>query len=215
MRLQRSDARGFTLIEIMIVVLIIALMMGMGVAVLFPGNEAKLREQSAKLAGTIKFLYNEAAVKNKYYRLVFDLDQQSYAVESSTEPFLVRMIEEDPKKNAAKGEAPAEGEPGATPAAGFTGEEGMLVQTTKLPAGIKFKDVFVMHHKERQERGKVEAYFFPNGFVEPLVVNLSDEDEQTFYSLQVNPLTGRSKIRSEYYEAKPEELVPQPQEGSS
>ena len=66
--------RGFTLIEIMIVVLIIALMMGLGVAVLFPGNEAKLRDQSAKLAGTIKFLYNEAAIKNRYYRIAFDLD---------------------------------------------------------------------------------------------------------------------------------------------
>ncbi|MFO1462567.1 MAG: type II secretion system protein [bacterium] len=208
MDLRKTDARGFTLIEVMIVVLIIGMMMGLGVTILFPGDEAKLRDQSAKLSGTFKFLYNEAAVKNKYFRLVFDLDSQSWSVESSSEPFLVRMIEEAPKKADAAKEAEA------SPSAGFTAEEGFLVQSAKLPAGIKFKDIQVMHMKDRQEHGKVEVYFFPNGFVEPTVINLSDEDEQTFYSLQINPLTGKAKIRSEYFEAKPEELLPQPKEGA-
>ncbi|MCE9624220.1 MAG: type II secretion system GspH family protein [Deltaproteobacteria bacterium] len=205
----RDGEKGFTLIEVMIVVLIIGMMMGLGVAVLFPGDEAKLRDQSAKLAGTIKFLYNEAAVKNKYFRLNFDLDAQAYSVESSTEPFLVRMVEEAPTKKSADA---AKDAPEGTPSATFTEESGFLVQSSKLPDGIKFKDIFVMHLKERQEHGKVEVYFFPNGFVEPLVVNMTDEDEQSVYSLQVNPLTGKAKIRSEYYEAKPEELLPQPRE---
>jgi len=209
MRLPNTNARGFTLIEIMIVVIIIGMMMGLGVSILFPGNEAKLRDQSAKLSGTIKFLYNEAAVKNKYYRIVFDLDSQSWVIESSTEPFLVKMIEEAPKKTGAQ-DAPA-----GTPNADFTAEEGFMVEASKLPSGTKFKDIQVMHLKDRQEHGKVEVYFFPSGYVEPTVINLTDEDEQTFYSLQVNPLTGKALIRSEYYEAKPEELVPQPQEGAT
>jgi len=205
----KDGARGFTLIEIMIVVVIIGAIMGLGVSVMFPGNEAKLRDQTAKLSGTIKFLYNEAAVKNKYFRLNFDLDAQTYSVESSTEPFLVRMVQEAPKKkDAAEAKDTAE----ASPTAGFTEESGFLVQSSKLPDGIKFKDIYVMHLKERQEHGKLEAYFFPNGFVEPMVINLTDEDEQSVYSLQVNPLTGKAKIRSEYYEAKPEELLPQPRE---
>ena len=192
--------RGFTLIEIMIVVLIIALMMGLGVAVLFPGNEAKLRDQSSKIAGTVKFLYNEAAIKNRYYRLSFDLDSQSYRVESSDQPYLVRMVDEAQKKKEA------DKDPEASPEAEFAQEEGLLVQATKLPAGIKFKDISVMHLPARVEQGKVEIYFFPNGFVEPSVINLTDEDEENFYSLQLNPMTGRTRIRSEYFEINPQEL---------
>lgn len=185
----------------MIVVLIIALMMGLGVAVLFPGNEAKLRDQSAQLAGTVKFLYNEAAIKNRYYRLAFDLDSQSYRVESSEQPYLVRMVDESQKKKDA------EKRPEGTPeGASFAQEEGLLVKPVRLPSGIKFKDISVMHLPTRVEQGKVEVYFFPNGFVEPSVINLTDEDEENFYSLQLNPMTGRVKIRSEYFEVNPEDL---------
>lgn len=185
----------------MIVVLIIALMMGLGVAVLFPGNEAKLRDQSSQLAGTIKFLYNEAAIKNRYYRLSFDLDGRSYRVESSDQPYLVRMVDEAQKKKDA------EKNPEATPeGASFAQEEGFLVAPVRLPSGIKFKDITVMHLPARVEQGKVEIYFFPNGFVEPSVINLTDEDEENAYSLQLNPMTGRAKIRSEYFEVNPEDL---------
>lgn len=185
----------------MIVVLIIALMMSLGVAVLFPGNEAKLRDQSSKIAGTVKFLYNEAAIKNRYYRIVFDLDGRAYKVESSDQPYLVRMIDETQKKRES------DKKPEGTPeGASFTQEEGMLVQPEKLPAGIKFKDISVMHLPTRVESGKVEVYFFPTGFVEPTIINLTDDDEETFYSLQLNPMTGRAKIRSEYFESNPEDL---------
>ncbi|HCU23393.1 MAG TPA: hypothetical protein DF383_00105 [Deltaproteobacteria bacterium] len=184
---------GFTLIEILIVIVIIGAMMGLGVSVLFPGNEAKLRDSAARLAGTIKFLYNEAAIKKKYYRLVFDLDSQSYSVESSSEPFLLQMIEK----------------PEPSPQAGaFTEESGFLVENSRLPSGIKIKDISVLHLKDRRESGKVFIAFFPNGYVEPAVINLADEDEAVFYSLEVSPLTGRTKIRSEYYEVRPEELRP-------
>ncbi|HEX5034787.1 MAG TPA: hypothetical protein VFW62_09920, partial [bacterium] len=95
----------------------------------------------------------------------------------------------------------------ATPeGASFAQEEGSLVRPVRMPAGIKIKDISVMHLPARVEQGKVEVYFFPNGFVEPSVINLTDEDEENFYSLQLNPMTGRVRIRSEYFEVNPEDL---------
>ncbi len=208
-----ENQRGMTMIEIMIVVAIIGTMMGIGVSVLFPGSEAKLREQSIRLAATIKFLYNEAAIKNKYYRLAFDLDSQSYSVESSREPFLVEIEAEQTvkKKFSASVASPNPSQASPAPEGGFSEESEFMVRPTSLPGGIKFKDISVAHMKNRQEQGKVYAYFFPNGWVEGMVINMADEDEENFYSLEVNPLTGKSKLRNEYYEVKPGELRPEVQ----
>jgi prepilin-type N-terminal cleavage/methylation domain len=201
--LGQLSQRGMSLIEIMITMAIIGAMMALAASFLFPGNEAKMREETVRLAGVVKFVYNEAAIKNRYYRLTFDLDAGSYSVESSTDPFRITILEEGAKPPPAAPENPEASPTGAT----FTQEtDQFLVQPHSLPAGVKFKDVFVLHDKDRQSAGKVFAYFFPNGWAEKMVVNFTDEDEESFYSVEVNPLTGKSKIRSEYYEIKEQDL---------
>lgn len=196
-----------TLIEIMIVVAIIGGIMALATYVMFPSDDAKVRDAASRLAGTIKFVYNEAAVKNKYYRLVYHLEEGSYQVESSTEPFTVALEEEGSKpaqkqKNPETPEEPqANGEGG-----GFTVEDSLMVRPVKFPTGVKFKDIMVMHSPDKIEFGTAYSYFLPNGWAEPIVINLSDQDEQSFYSLEVNPLTGKSTIRTEYREMHPEEL---------
>ncbi len=200
-----THAAGMTLIEIMIVVALIGGMMALGTTVMFPSDDAKLREEAVRLAGTIKFIYNEAAIKNKYYRLAFNLEENSYRVESSTEPFFVSTDEDEKKPSGIDkpvgADGAAEGADGeVVPPPTFTAEEGVMVKPVKLPSGLKIKDVSVLHAPERREVGIVHAYFLPNGWAEPMVINLSDEGEEAFYSLQINPLTGKAKIRTEYRE---------------
>jgi general secretion pathway protein H len=199
-----------TLIEIMIVVAIIGGVMGLAGSVLFPSDDAKVRDDANRLAGTIKFVYNEAAIKNKYYRLVYHLEEGSYQVESSTEPVHVAIEGEEKAPPPPKEEDEVqEGDDGASTEAsgvggGFTVEDSLMVKPIKLSRGVKFKDIFVMHSPVRKELGTVHSYFLPNGWAEPVVINLSDEDEESFYSLEVNPLTGKSTIRTEYYEIDPQ-----------
>jgi general secretion pathway protein H len=199
-----------TLIEIMIVVAMIGGIMAMAAYVMFPGDDGKVRDEANRLAGTIKFLYNEAAIKNKYYRLAYHLEEGSYQVESSAEPFHVAMEGEEkspvpPPAPPEGGAVPETGGEGAAPGGGgFVAEESLMLRPIKFPQGVKFKDIFVMHSPERKEFGTVHSYFLPNGWAEPVVINLSDEDEESFYSLEVNPLTGKSRIRTEYYEVNPE-----------
>ncbi|UWZ78519.1 pilus assembly FimT family protein [Geoalkalibacter halelectricus] len=69
-----TDARGFTLIELGIVVLILALMSVMTVPLLGRVGDADLKSAGRKLAGTVKYLYNEAALQGLTHRLTFDLD---------------------------------------------------------------------------------------------------------------------------------------------
>lgn len=200
-----SHSRGMTMIEIMIVVSMIGGLMALSALALFRGDDSRVREEAGRMAGTIKYIYNEAAIKNKYYRLALNLDENSYYVESNSEPFYVSMGgEEDKKTSTASGdEGGSEGEEGTAPPA-FAREEGLMVKPVKLKTGVKIKDVTVMHKPERVESGKVYTYFLPNGWAEPFVINLSDEGEESFYSLQINPITGKSVIRGEYLEVNPE-----------
>ncbi|MBL7684431.1 MAG: prepilin-type N-terminal cleavage/methylation domain-containing protein [Deltaproteobacteria bacterium] len=221
MKLNLSKSQsGMTLIEILITVAIIGLIMGLAVGI-FNDTSSKLSDLATQLSGTIKYVYNEAAVKNQYYRMLIDLNDQSFSVEASSEPFKIGNNEEGTadledeklKPLSEKNEpAPADSAPpteeasGAPPAPGtFSSVSSYLLKPIKLPDSIRIKDVYVKHSEKRVESGKTAIYFFPNGWVEKAVINLSDEKGESFYSVETFPMTGKTKIRSEYFDYKPEE----------
>jgi general secretion pathway protein H len=217
-----SPQSGLTLIEIIITVAIIGLIMGLSTGVFQDFLGAALSSTADKLVGTIKYVYNEAAIKNQYYRLVIDMNDQTFSVEASSDPFKISASEEGtyspnpdetaPKTNPSDNEKPAgssEGEGKPPPSGGgFSSTSSYLLKPIKLPEGVRIKDVFVAHAGKKIEGGKTAIYFFPNGWVEKAVINLTDEKGETFYSLETNPTTGKTKIRTEYFDYKPEEEKP-------
>lgn len=77
--LQKGDfkTRGFTLVELMVVLFLIALFSALVIPRL-PEIDAGGSERGARrIAGTIKFLYNEAALSGREHRLLFDLDNNA------------------------------------------------------------------------------------------------------------------------------------------
>ncbi len=76
-RRHRTDA-GFTLLELAVVLFIIGVFSAL-VVPLFGGlGRDELKTTARRLAGTTKYLYNEAALSGRPYRLVFDLDAGSF-----------------------------------------------------------------------------------------------------------------------------------------
>ena len=193
------NQKGLSLIEIMIVLVIIGSIMALGVVYLLPSETQELQERAVRISGTVKYLFDEAIVKKKYYRIAFDLDNSSYRVESSVQPFLLELSEneEDAKSKAAATESAPETQPDFA-----TEAEDMLADAVVFPKDIKIKDIYVSHLKGAQTSGIVYVYIFPNGWVEPTVINLSDKKEEFFFSLEINPITGKVKIRNEYFELK-------------
>lgn len=60
------------------VVLLLALFAGLSVPLLAGFGEKSLATSARRLAGTVKYLYNEAALSGRPYQLVYDLDHGSY-----------------------------------------------------------------------------------------------------------------------------------------
>jgi general secretion pathway protein H len=65
--------RGFTLLELIIVIGIIALLMGGAVMAIGAVTGSKAKASATELAGTIRLLYDSAALTGKTCRLVFEL----------------------------------------------------------------------------------------------------------------------------------------------
>lgn len=73
------DQRGFTLIELMVVVLLIGLFSYLATPLLSGPADAALASSSRRLAGTVKQLYNECALSGLEGRLVFNIERGTYA----------------------------------------------------------------------------------------------------------------------------------------
>lgn len=74
-----SNARaGFTLIELTVVVLLIGLFAGLTVPMLTGFGQNKLDASARRLAGTVKYLFNETAMAKAQHRLVFNLDEGTF-----------------------------------------------------------------------------------------------------------------------------------------
>ncbi len=71
------DQRGFTLAELAIVVFIIALLSLLTIPNLADMGGSDLKSAGRRLAGTVRYLYNEAALEGLNYRLTFDLDKNA------------------------------------------------------------------------------------------------------------------------------------------
>ena len=105
--------RGFTLLEIVVTIAVIALMLGVVVSRMDTMMEWDMKNASNKLASTMRYLYNKAATEGLFIKLVLDFDENTYWVEATTDPFVISAGEEKKTKKSSSAEkAEAEGEEG-------------------------------------------------------------------------------------------------------
>lgn len=215
----RQNQNGLSLIEIMVTLAIISLILGVTVGVVGGGDESKLRDASFRLRTVIRYVYSEAVRKKMYYRLVLNFEENSYKVEAKSEPFLIlKEGEEDSSASKKKTEGEKSlldeamekdslsEEDSSKSTEEFAEVSENLARKVQLPSNIKFMDVLVAHLSEKANSGVVEIFFFPNGWVERSIINLSNEEEDNFYSLEVNSLTGKSTVRADYLDMGLEDL---------
>ena len=185
-------SRGLTLIEIIVVMAIIAIF----TVIALPRFQNKLslhiKKQARMLSGTIRFLYTQAAIKNVTYRLHYDLKNQTYSVEKSSDA--VRLTSTDESKtrwNEEKKTGPK-----------FTEDKELLKKPVQLQKRIKFKDIKTELSKDPITEGDAYTHFFPSGYVEQTRIRLESEAGDV-YTIEVQPLTGLAKVYPYDREAKP------------
>ncbi|MBI4412378.1 MAG: prepilin-type N-terminal cleavage/methylation domain-containing protein [Deltaproteobacteria bacterium] len=197
-----ANQEGFNLIELLVVIAIAATMMALAVSFVGGSFRVQVKKEASHLIGTIRYLYNQAAVKNMSYRIVFDLENQAYWIESSENPFYLTTGAEDEaaakkiKKEEKETETGGEEEP--IPAFSTAVEEEEGFKKVVFDKEVRIRDVYVAHQEGLVTEGQASLYFFPNGMTELAVIHLSDEEQESNMSIIVNPLTGRCKVKTGY-----------------
>jgi prepilin-type N-terminal cleavage/methylation domain-containing protein len=212
-----ASERGLTLIEISVSLLLIGILMAMVIPSVSNITRVDLRTSARKVAGTIRYTYDLAARKNTPFRVVFDLDNRAWWIESASDRFLlgrektevtdgalVEDQDEERKQRFVKRTFIEGGEMWKPKQkATFSNFAGPLTPKATLPDTIAFQDVWIAHQTERVTAGLAYLYCFPTGMTERAVIHLVDEDDNA-YTLWVHALTGRVKIMPQYIEAPDE-----------
>ncbi len=161
--------RGFTLIELTIVLLILAIAASFVIPRLRDADSLALSSSAARLATTTRYLYEEAAFRRRPMRLNLDLDKHAYWVS------VLKDDTDDPE---------------------FVVDDSPLTRPVVLPGSVTFADVILPALGTVRE-GLVFAQFLPEGYADPLVVHLTNARHE-FATLAIEPLTGRTRVADAY-----------------
>jgi|SRR5208282_1583345 len=158
---------GFTLLELAVVTFIMGLMLTLALPYLGGFRQAALRSQARRLAGRATYLFDEATGHKLVLRLIFDMDNNGYAV-AQLDPYAVQPV--------------------------FAPDNSASGHPVMMPAAIRIRDVTV-EGIGTVNRGTVACNFYPEGYVDATVVHLEDASGDVM-TLEFSPLTGQVAIIS-------------------
>lgn len=180
MRPYTTAEQGFTLVELMVVVMILGLIGGIAVtswASLLPNQQfnSAVRNLSEVLYGT----RSDAIARNREFRIQYDLDQDTYRVRTPFKPgggFATTEEEDETQRQWAH-------------------------ETDLKKSGIDLLQITV--DDQVYTDGKVEVYFLPMGGSAHHVVQLSQPLFEREFTLEVLPLTGEIRMHDGLFTRDP------------
>ncbi len=196
MRRAPPSPGGFTLVELLIVLGVIALATTFVVPALQSISGANARKAAGELAGSMRALFDMAALRHTRCSLTLDLDGHAWWADCGAgrsggaraaeggeggEPLEERFPDEhdeEMRRLLAKTE--------------FGGLQDRVVKKRELPGSARFGPVRVEGRRGAIEEGKAYVQFFAGGQAQRAYVPIVDGSNR--YTIVVEPFTGRTRV---------------------
>ena len=220
---------GMSLMEVMVALALLVAMVGLAVPYLGSLMGVHVRENARKLGSTVQYLFDQAAMTGKTYRVAFNVDRHAWWVEVNTSD-KDALVYKSPSDREEGEQSQAElmeeleraRESGISAASkmsmpladvvlsSFERIQDDEIKPVVLPDTVYLAGVWTPQYEDVQ-RPEAEppddetkdriayVHLFPGGYAERAFIYLSDGD-QDFYTLEVEPLTGRVRVHNEEIE---------------
>lgn len=213
----RRRPSGFTLIELIVVIAIAATLLGATVVSISALTGARARAALGELGGTMRALYDTAALTGHTCRLVFDLPAGdttgfTYRAECALRAVTSASDRDQALKddNQARADALKRGPRGApTGRSGASLLDVLSQEKDRVEAAAKFStftspeveprrvsgvklSVWTPHQRQPAKSGLAYVYFFPQGAVER--AQLTARQGNSAWTLVVSPVTGQTTV---------------------
>jgi type II secretion system protein H len=234
-RVTGARQRGFTLIEIMVVVVIMAFGATAASVGLGSVTRTNLKSACVRMMALARYAYHRALTNGTTVRMSLDLGRGTFALsEAHGRITLVRSdapLRERARENDDEGRDPGAGVdawetararlekplaaadelvPPSSPFEAITTPSGKPMERFKTqPVGdnIRIVKVIVAHEADAKTDGTTDLFYFPSGLTQHAVIQLADKSD-TIFSVEVHPLTGKGTVHDAPFE--PEVLMDDP-----
>jgi general secretion pathway protein H len=183
---------GFTLLEVMVVVGIIAAVLAIGAPRLFRSSDS-MRSSIRKIATMTREIRNVSRLFNQTGRLVISMnDEKGHSIWVESAAGMAPLLTEDQEEEMERlTDIQKEGE--AKNLKKFAPEPRVLKEPLRLPRGLFFESVELGSRSEEFTSGTAYIHFFPRGLAEEAAIHLTDRKTLN-WTIAINPLTGRADV---------------------
>ncbi len=193
----KPSERGFTMIEMLIVLALVAVAMAIVVPSMSSLTGANLRSASREVNGAINESFSAASLSGKIHRLAVDLDKAQFRIEiqSSAAPSKETT---NTRKFDEKHEGQDEIADQVRQVVGdrvFEPISDDLGTWTKLTSGIDFISFWMEPMRQKMTKGIGYLYFYPDGYTHLALIALGEKRSSgNTLTLRVQSLTGEVSV---------------------
>jgi prepilin-type N-terminal cleavage/methylation domain-containing protein len=213
--------RGFTLIELIVVMAIVSLLVAMGIPTL--NSLLGIEQQSAvkELSQTMTWLQEEAAMRNVAFRMELNVDRGTWKVEVGEPNTLIFSNPEEAeeyrddlkskmKRYSSSQQDPEQSNLLENPAQFSPLQDPIFTSEKTLPSGLQIAFVYTPQYgddgvepndevpEDPEDDNIAHVHIFPDGTAEHTVIRIVNiDDENDGYTLEMEPMGGKINLTNE------------------